>query len=433
LAFLDNLKSLSVRLDDKELLDKVPVSSHEKTLFDNAIEGMVCYNDVIEINGRIRQVIDRNIFSAIATHNFWNKARQMAFRSYVLDKYGTIHNFNETMAATKTMSSINRSIINFDHPQFNLVFVNVNNSYLECYAKENPTNKKVKYISCSTETRFYVKIIQYLREIVHFEPLIMVAKNERAADALQMELNKGKYILNKPIKLISNSPNTYCFAYFNLNKLNPGGAWDAWQSFINNFQTELMAKQFMAWVYGIFVEEDKNRQVLWIEGVGMSGKSTVVRAIGIQLLRENAALFKTIAEQGNNDFALEEMENCHLAVFAEGNEQNFFKRRDILTMTGGDYVNINRKHKQVISKRLQVKVIVHSNYSPKVNKEYKHETTRLLHVKLDADKCNPKNFKEYSNGFEDALDKQFFNFLAQCKQHYYNLKNKEGLIGNGYS
>jgi hypothetical protein len=391
---------------------------------------MVCYNDVIEINGRIRQVIDKNIFSAIATHNFWNKARQLAFRSYVLDKYGSVHVFNEMMANTKTVNSINRSIVNFDHPQFNLVFVSVNKSYLECYARENPSNHKVKYISSSTETRFYVKVIQYLREIVHFEPLIMVSKNERAADALQMELNKGKYILKKPIKLISNCTSTYCFAYYNLNKLKVGGEWDAWQSFINNFKTPLMADQFMAWVYGIFVEDDKNRQVLWIEGVGMSGKSTVVRVIGLQLLRENSALFKTIAEYGNNDFALEEMENCHLAVFAEGNEQNFFKRRDILTMTGGDYVNINRKHKQVISKRLQVKILVHSNYAPKINYQYRHETTRLLHVQLDTQKCNPKYFKEYPNGFEDALDKQFLTFLANCKEPYYKLKTKEGLIGN---
>lgn len=404
------------------------LTDKEYKYFDKLCDSLICYPDSLSFNGRIKALYQNNPYTTIMTEGRWTSQKKNLFEAYIFLKYQTPDKFNDWVLKTRRQEYAVRPKFTFlNEPRFNLVFCIADKSYLECYIRDTMSNGQVRLYNISQKNpSFYNEIVNYLRDIRHLKS-ISIFSDQTVIKALRHDINNGNFIYKGKIKLISNSPRDLCLAYIQLDPMRVGN-FPTWQNFINKIKTFREQKLFMAWIYGIFVENDINRQILWLEGEGYCGKSTVFNAIGEILIDYNRSLFRSIPpEQHFNSHSLEDFDKCRLAVFPNADERSFFKRVEILNMTGGDFVTINAKNKAAKTEKLYVKIAAHSNYPPEIDKNAMHETTRLLHIRIDSSKIDKDKFK---NSFEFAsnLKKEFMYFLEYCQKHYKECIRPNGLL-----
>lgn len=413
--------------------DKPKLSPDEISYFDRLVKSIICYTDHVQFFGRVKRIYQNNVYTTILNESTWSIRTKQNWGEYVRNKFGTESNFNDWVKKNKvTVYSNNAFELSFvDDPNFPLLFTRENNTSLNCYARINKEDYQVKYISTSKSSNFYKDIVSYLRLMVNLPSLVPIKSDTKVIDIIKQELNKGFHIMEATPIHISNSPDKLCFAYVPLTYLRKGNI-EAWQMFMDQMESEDMQLLFMAWIYGVFVEGDTNRQILWLEGEGYSGKSTVLNVIGQILQSYDVNLFKSLASKAYFDkFSLEGIDLCRMVILADTREEEFFQRQEVLNLTGGDTISINRKNKAIDTKKVMVKIAVNSNSAPPVNYSHKHETTRLLHIKLDPNKIESgrKNWNKSRVPFAERLESQFFSFLAYAKDAYKQCKLDNGLYG----
>ncbi len=412
-----------------EVIDNNKLIEKDIVYFDKLCSTITCYPDSIMFNGRVKQLYFENPYTTIINEARWTASKKNKFELYITDKFGSPDEFNQYVM-TKRMKSYNSKAnnVSFVHdPEFNLAFLTVNGTHVDCYARESKYNGVCKFISSSNNTRFYDDIVNYLRLIKHLPSICKVKTDAKIVEALKFELNMGYHAIEGEIKLISNNKKDLCLAYIPLDQLSKGRC-DKWWQFVDQLAFDSQKHLFMAWIYSVFVDNDFSRQVLWLEGEAITGKSRIFSVLGKVLRKYNTNLFKSITDRNNFDkFSIEGFDRCRLALFADANEADFFKRRDIHTMTGGDFVTINRKNKPVQTKNIMVKIAVYSNHAPIIDKKMLHETSRLIHLWIDPQKVHRDKWDNSVN-FESELEKQFFFFLYECKEYYYKLRGYDGLL-----
>lgn len=422
MSSLFNLVPNKVEIPKNKLTDK------EYLYFDKLCQSLVCYTDSIHFNGRIKALYQDNPFTTILNEGRWSSNKKNLFELFVCIKFGSPDEFNRWALTERKKSYGDKPKLSFiNEPKFNLIFVVANKTYLECYVRESVNHGQVRlYNSSNKNPGFYPEIISYLRDVRNLA-ILLPYSDQKAIQALKYEINSGYYRYKGKIKHISNNPKDLCLAYIPLSPMRVG-KFPTWQQFINKIKTQREQKLFMAWIFSIFVADDTNRQVLWLEGEGYSGKSTVFNVIGEILIEYNRPLFRSIPpEEHFNSHSLQDFDKCRLAVFPNADEKYFFKRVEILNMTGGDFVTINPKNEAARTERLYVKIAAHSNFPPNIDKSAVHESTRLLHIRIDNSKIKKENFK---NSFEffNKLKGEFFYFLESCKQHYKDCLRPNGLF-----
>lgn len=329
-------------------------------------------------------------------------------------------------------------------------FVVVAREYgLDIYVKINKDTSELKYLSSTLEERHLQKLYNYMLYVANNHDLSHMP--ERIAKKYLQDLIRSKsfHIDVASVAPISNSRNAYCFSYipleqireFNKNKPTP-----AWDNFLLQFNLQVERELFMAFVYSIFKADNFGRQILWLQGVGLSGKSTVVNVIADELKRYGEHLVRTLPGRFNFDkYGFDGLDQARLSIISDTKERALLSRPEILQITGNDYVHVQGKFKQAKTIKVFNKVIAVSNVAPFVSISRLHETSRMLYLRLDTELCkqrfnywykndrNNSNPADYLDNHRDGkgdwkaqLYTEFNSFLSKCADCYYKYLDVDG-------
>ena len=254
---------------------------------------------------------------------------------------------------------------------------------LDVYVKTNPNTNELKYLTSTIEERHLQKLYNYMLYVANNQNIAHMP--EKIAKKYLQDLIRSKsFHINVPnIVSISNSTNEYCFSYIpleqirELNKNNPTPAWD---NFLLQFNLEVERELFMAFVYGIFKADNFGRQILWLQGAGLSGKSTIVNVIADELKRYGEHLVRTIAGRFNFDkYGFDGLDQARLSIVSDTKERALLSRPEILQITGNDYVHVQGKFKQ--SKTIKIFNKINLSYSCLANIHF----TKIVHFSIFLD------------------------------------------------
>lgn len=219
-------------------------------------------------------------------------------------------------------------------------------------------------------------------------------------------------LLVEPVPL-SNNPNTCCRTFIDLNNL-PDGDTPCWDSFLSRVDRP---KEFLAFIYSIFVEEDRGRQICWIRDSGGGGKSTMIKAISTAL---GSNIVSTVdAKKLDTNYFFASVLGKRLVVDADCQFLNLVSHVRMHNITGGDIVPIERKFHDVVHERVYAKVMICSNYYPQVTNE-KNQFSRMLMFDMRARVGDVSIDLEWERG----LISETMCLLKKAAKYYHELSGK---------
>jgi hypothetical protein len=179
--------------------------------------------------------------------------------------------------------------------------------------------------------------------------------------------------------------------------------WDELFSRIDN------AKALMEWIGSLFVEESYLQQYVWIVGGGGEGKGSLLRFLK-KALGPAARGLQAPGRNGPSDHWTAGLTNIRLGIFPDNNNACFIKTGLFKSMSGGDSVEINPKHKAAYDASLRAKYIFGSNNDPQISSE-ESDMRRLILCRITAP-------RERSADFEQRLWDEGGHFLKNCIDAY---------------
>jgi hypothetical protein len=151
-------------------------------------------------------------------------------------------------------------------------------NYLDIYVKTNHNyTNELKYLTSTNEERHLHKLYNYMLYTVNNHDIAHMPEKTAKKYLQDLIRSKSFHIDTQNIMPISNSTNEYCFSYIpleELRELHKNQNTPAWDNFLLQFRFEAERELFMAFVYSIFKANNFGRQILWLQGAGLSGKST---------------------------------------------------------------------------------------------------------------------------------------------------------------
>lgn len=196
-------------------------------------------------------------------------------------------------------------------------------------------------------------------------------------------------------------------------KSGPTPSWDEFTSRLD------FPNVFMAWVWSIFEPTNNIRQIMWLRGAGNDGKSSVQKAIESVIGHQYCYSMKRKDEEqnwfGRNVFGKV------LINYADCSNPNLIDYSSIKQVTGGDTTSIEGKGENSFTGKIYAKVLVTSNFLPKINLESQAHTSRL--IKIDV--ASQEDIKKDA-GFEKRLQTEIYAFLTKCKEEYEKLISPGG-------
>ena len=127
---------------------------------------------------------------------------------------------------------------------------------------------------------------------------------------------------------------------------------------------------------------------MWINGMGKSGKSSVIRVLYQYLYDINPELAQNIEHINHEDkFSMASYKNCRLAIISDNANRWLLKRETIKNLTGHDVVSIREMNKQKVTRQIHCKIMVASNYPPYIFVDVEHEISRMMYIELEDKRC----------------------------------------------
>ena len=207
---------------------------------------------------------------------------------------------------------------------------------------------------------------------------------------------------------------------------------------LRNRLTEDEIDVLKAWIYGVYDDNNKGRQILYLyDPHGHSGKSTFLNAVFEPLFRNDLvyAITKTDNSIGGR-FDAYSYYDKRLLLWGDCKNANFIKTSTLHSLTGSDPMPIEPKGLRGFTYRPNIKIIIGSNLAPNIDTSALHEISRVIILKW---KMNAKakaeittkdengKAKTYSNGveivhgdakLEERLRQSLPEFLYECKIAY---------------
>jgi hypothetical protein len=224
-------------------------------------------------------------------------------------------------------------------------------------------------------------------------------------------------------KTFSTNEFTPTRVYFDLSNIpqvpKATPAWDSLTKRMIIEDTTLKGGEyFKAFMWSIFEENDKNRVFLYWYDDGNQGKSEAINTLK-EVLAEGFTAFDFF---NMNSHSAESIVDKRVLVQHEAIVKKLSAIQLVKQITGGDDIYINPKGRKAYSININAKIIVLSNNSPIVSSQGS-ELSRLLPIKN-----LPRTKEDYIPYFGQKLKDEIFDFLANCKFAYNNLKeNKKDL------
>jgi len=208
--------------------------------------------------------------------------------------------------------------------------------------------------------------------------------------------------------------------------------------FLRNRLTEDEIDVLKAWIYGVYDDNNKGRQILYLyDPHGHSGKSTFLNAVFEPLFRNDLvyAITKTDNSIGGR-FDAYSYYDKRLLLWGDCKNPNFIKTSTLHSLTGSDPMPIEPKGLRGFTYRPNIKIIIGSNLAPNIDTSALHEISRviilkwIMNAKAKAEittKDENGKVKTYSNGveivhgdakLEERLRQSLPEFLYECKIAY---------------
>lgn len=287
---------------------------------------------------------------------------------------------------------------------------------------KNPTLlHKAITLLCSQETKD--KLAQELERVnMTREEDKKIRPEQIIGKWLEHDTHSEKSLLKSQPVTFTTNKNTPARIYINLNSI-PKEPKDtpAWDSLVNRLTiegTNLKAKDyFMAFIWSIFEESDRNRVFLYWYDNGKQGKSVAINSLKNKL----GEAFDTFDFLNASNHSTESIVNKRLIVQHEGVIKKLTASQLVKQITGGDDIRINPKGRTEYSIKVDAKILVVSNEPPIVSAQLS-ELSRLLPIKLET-----RQESDFIDDFEYKINQELDDFLSKCRIVYNKLKteNKE--------
>lgn len=207
----------------------------------------------------------------------------------------------------------------------------------------------------------------------------------------------------------------YAYKKMDIGLLEPGET-PTWDEFTARLDYPGV---FMAWVWSIFEPTNNIRQVLWLRGAGNDGKSSVQKAIEQVIGRDYCYSMKPGDEV--QQWFQKNVFGKVLVNYADCRNQFLIQNDNIKQLTGGDTTSIEGKGENSFTGKIYSKLLVTSNFHPKINPENQAQMTRLIKIEV-----SPQAEVKKDAGFELRLQAEIYAFLYKCRDAF------EALISKGY-
>jgi hypothetical protein len=213
---------------------------------------------------------------------------------------------------------------------------------------------------------------------------------------------------------ISWDPDDYAYKKMDSSLLRSGPT-PTWNEFTSRLDYPAV---FMAWVWSIFEPTNNIRQVMWLKGAGNDGKSSIQKAIEGVLGRDYCYSMKYGDE--NQQWFQKNVFGKVLTNYADCRNVYLIDSNSIKQLTGGDTTSIEGKGENSFTGKIYSKLLVTSNYNPRINPELQAHTSRLIKLEVA-----PQADTRKDSGFEKRLQDEIYPFLCQCRDAF------EALISKG--
>lgn len=222
-------------------------------------------------------------------------------------------------------------------------------------------------------------------------------------------------VFHEQPKQISWQEDEYAYKKMSLSMLQPGPT-PTWDEFTSRLD---YPEVFKAWVWSIFEPKNNLRQVLWLKGAGNDGKSSVQKALEAVLGQDYCYAMKP-GDEGQQWFQRNVFGKV-LVNYADCRNVHLINENSIKQLTGGDTTSIEGKGENSFTGKIYSKLLVTSNYSPKINPELQAHTSRLIKLEVAAQADTKKDA-----GFEHRLQSEIYAFLHSCQDSFISM------ISSGY-
>lgn len=162
---------------------------------------------------------------------------------------------------------------------------------------------------------------------------------------------------------------------------------------------------FCAWVFGVYSRKYTGRQVLWIKGNGVDGKSTWFDNFGRTVFGSAFGAIMPSDIENNPAFFMDLIADKRFVWVPDNNNQKLlwsaaFKQ---VASGGADKVTVNAKFKRAYQTYLEANVAIGSNFAPDIQGS-RHNISRILWVDISEtngapDPTLPKRMMKELPGF----------------------------------
>lgn len=183
--------------------------------------------------------------------------------------------------------------------------------------------------------------------------------------------------------------------------------------FLSRLETNREA--FMAFIWSLFVPEDRGHQYLWLFGEGQDGKGSLIRLL--HRLLQNAF----VALDAKDKYWLASCVGKRLGAFNDMVDVTFPMRSQFKQVTGQDPVNIEQKYKKSYSTVLDTKFIFTTNKELHITTQTS-DLRRCIYVKMTRNHNPPRR------SYEDDLWEERAGILHKCRVVYERTLQEHGSI-----
>lgn len=224
------------------------------------------------------------------------------------------------------------------------------------------------------------------------------------------------------VNVLSNKLDSYCLAYYDLLQGDLKAKTPAWDNFLRQMVSDECRHAYRAWIYSLYKGDNFGRQMLWIYGVGESGKSISSNVIYNHMKGLNSQIVTTLESVDNMDkFSLSSYIDKRLVMAADTTDRGLVRNTLVKNLTGRDVASIRQMGQAKKESMVYAKVLITSNKTPFVNTESPEEVSRMLLISLIPEKCVDAKNWWYNNNLGDwdvCLKNELPDFIRQSKASY---------------
>lgn len=252
-----------------------------------------------------------------------------------------------------------------------------------------------------------------------------------------------QFIIDMP-RTITNDPNVAAFKYINLDELPRPGEAPAWDELCSRYTPD-EAKVLLAYIWSMFVADNRSRQLLYIyDPLGFSAKSVLQNAIASAIGDEQVGALQK--DSLSNQFGLAKIWNKRVVFIGDNKNRQLIRSEKMHMALGGDMAEIEYKQASSFLARLNLKIVASGNVPLNIDPAATHERSRLIVLKPKVtDEILKKIALTDENGnvvkdefgqvqmlgdpnFEKDLIAQFPQMLTRAKKCYEELCPTNGNI-----